>query len=278
MLQNTFCHLPGLGAKTERRFWDAGILTWEDFHNAEALPSGNGKAHGWRRSLEFAEERRLAGDAEYFGTMLEAPEAWRLFPEFSEDVLYLDIETDGGREQNITTIAGYGHGEARTYVQGINLDEFEEFASRFKVIVTYNGRCFDAPQIERQLHVDMPRAHIDLRNVLCRLGITGGLKKCEKRFGLDRKELDGVDGYFAVLLWREYDRYGNPDALETLLAYNVADVIGLEVLLAHAVNEALQETPFAASYTLPIPAYADNPHTPNPELIEKLARRYVRRF
>jgi uncharacterized protein len=277
MLQNTFCHLSGLGAKTERRFWESGILTWEDFLAAEELPVGNGKAEGWRSELTFAGERRAARDAEYFGTLLDAAEAWRLYPDFADDILYLDIETDGGREQNITTIAAYGRGKVYTYVQGINLEEFEEDAASFKVLATYNGRCFDAPQIERQLHVDLPRAHIDLRSVLCRLGITGGLKKCEKQFGLDRKELDGVDGYFAVLLWREYDRYGKNSALETLLAYNVADVLSLEILLAHAMNAALLETPFASEYAAPIPEIADNPHEADARLIEKLARRYVRR-
>ncbi len=27
------------------------------------------------------------------------------------------------------------------------------------------------------------------------LGLKGGLKKCEKAMGIDRQELDGVDGY-----------------------------------------------------------------------------------
>ena len=41
------------------------------------------------------------------------------------------------------------------------------------------------------------------------LGYRGGLKGCEKCLGLDRAELDGVDGYFAVLLWNEYRKSGN---------------------------------------------------------------------
>jgi len=43
------------------------------------------------------------------------------------------------------------------------------------------------------------------------------LKFCEKALGLDRGDLDGVDGYFAVLLWRDYQKKHNEKALETLL-------------------------------------------------------------
>ena len=46
--------------------------------------------------------------------------------------------------------------------------------------------------------------------------------------GLDRGYLEGVDGYFAVLLWREYELYHDQEALETLLAYNIADTVNLE--------------------------------------------------
>jgi len=56
-----------------------------------------------------------------------------------------------------------------------------------------------------------------LRYVLKSLGYSGGLKSCEKALGLDRGDLDGVDGYFAVLLWRDYQKKHNEKALETLL-------------------------------------------------------------
>jgi hypothetical protein len=28
MLTNTFCHLPGIGEKTERNLWAAGVTSW----------------------------------------------------------------------------------------------------------------------------------------------------------------------------------------------------------------------------------------------------------
>jgi len=38
MLQQTFIHVPGIGLVRERRLWEAGIRTWNDYlaaYNAE---------------------------------------------------------------------------------------------------------------------------------------------------------------------------------------------------------------------------------------------------
>ncbi len=31
MLHQTFCHIPGIGMKTERKLWEAGITSWEQW-------------------------------------------------------------------------------------------------------------------------------------------------------------------------------------------------------------------------------------------------------
>ena len=61
---------------------------------------------------------------------------------------------------------------------------------------------------------------------------------------MDRGALKDIDGFFAVLLWDEYQRTGNQKALDTLLAYNVQDTINLETLMVTAYNMKLRETPF----------------------------------
>ena len=115
---------------------------------------------------------------------------------------------------------------------------------------------------------------MDLRYVLKKVGLTGGLKRIEKALGLGRDELEGVDGYFAVILWNEFQATGNPAALETLLAYNAADVAGLEHLLAHAYNSLLAETPFQAGATVAPTAPPQNPHTPDRALVDRLMARH----
>jgi hypothetical protein len=79
-----------------------------------------------------------------------------------------------------------------------------------------------------------------------------------------------VDGYFAVLLWREYQKRKNEKALETLLAYNIQDVLNLETLLVMAYNLKLKATPFARSHTLPLPECQANPFRPDEATVQRV--------
>jgi|GEM_PF-864300 len=220
MLSRTFIHLPGVGQATERKLWKAGVASWQDYlSREELLPAARRGLVA--RGLAASEERLAAGDAEWFAQSLPAAESWRLASHFMARAAYVDIETTGlGETSHITAIALYDGERARTYVHGVNLEAFADDIRAFDLLVTFNGRCFDAPIIERELKIRLPSAHVDLRHVLKSVGLRGGLKSCEKQLRLDREELDGVDGYFAVLLWHEYETTGDPAALETLLAYN----------------------------------------------------------
>ena len=159
--------------------------------------------------------------------MLAPGQHWRIYQEFRSSTAYIDIETTGLEiwEADITTIALYDGNAIKYYVKGQNLDEFIHDIEKYNVIVTYNGKTFDVPFIENHFGTVLKHAHIDLRYVLKSLGYSGGLKKCEKALGINRGDLDGVDGDFAVLLWRDYQQNQNEKALETLLAYNIEDVI-----------------------------------------------------
>jgi uncharacterized protein YprB with RNaseH-like and TPR domain len=108
--------------------------------------------------------------------------------------------------------------------------------------------------------------------VLRSLGYKGGLKGCERQLGLDRGELAGVDGFFAVLLWRDYQKNKNAKALETLLAYNIQDVVNLETLLTIAYNKKIVETPFGQSHYLARPAEPNLPFKADEETIRRLQR------
>jgi len=83
-----------------------------------------------------------------------------------------------------------------------------------------------------------------LQYVLYSLGFRGGLKGVERQLGTDRGDLRDVDGFFAVLLWDEYQKSGNQKALDTLLSYNVQDTVTLENLMVTTYNMKLRDTPF----------------------------------
>jgi hypothetical protein len=94
--------------------------------------------------------------------------------------------------------------------------------------------------------------------------------KRQRQIGINRGDLDGVDGFFAVLLWREYERYNDEKALETLLAYNIEDTVNLERLLVEAYNRNIAATPFAQELSIPFPGPADIPFQADRECVERL--------
>jgi uncharacterized protein YprB with RNaseH-like and TPR domain len=269
MLLHTFCHIPGIGAGSERGLWEAGIRHWDDVAGAD-LPSC--RKDKLLRHTEESEARLADGDASFFAEGLNSTEQWRLFSEFKDRVAYLDIETTGlsGRHHEVTTIAVYDGDRVHTYVNGQNLYDFLEDIENYDLLVTYNGKTFDLPFLRAALGAPLDHAHIDLRYLLAGLGLKGGLKSCERQLGLDRgSELADVDGYFAVLLWREFRRNHNDKALETLLAYNSMDVVTLADLMTWAYNEKLAATPFADA-TLAPPSPPRIPYRADPETLRHI--------
>ena len=196
------------------------------------------------------------------------------FADFRSTTAYVDIETTGlilGYD-NITTISLYDGNSVRCYVAERNLNQFIDDLQSYSIIVSYNGKCFDVPFIEKQFNVTLNQHQLDLRYILKRLGYAGGLKSCERQIGIDRGNLAEVDGYFAVLLWHEYATKRNEKALETLLAYNIEDVVNLEKLMVFAYNMNLENTPFLESNGLPIPEEPRRPFEPNSGIIRKIKR------
>ncbi len=208
----------------------------------------------------------------HFADSLPSSDYWRRLPDFLHSIAYLDIETTGlgGPGDYITTIALYDGKSIFSYVKGRNLDDFRADIARYKVIVTYNGKCFEVPFIENDLGIKMNHAHIDLRYVLKSLGYTGGLKVCEEKLGIAREELEGIDGFFAVLLWNDFKARKNEKALETLLAYNVVDTVNLQTLMFKAYNMKLRETPFLQTHQRAVPKCPQNPFTPDMKTIRRI--------
>ena len=275
MIDHTFCHIQGIGAATEKRLWDARIHKWTDFVNCREIPLSSGRYGAALAEIERSVAAFGSKDIAYFFQRLPAREHWRLFGAFRGRTAYIDIETTGldSRHAMITTIALYDGTGLFTYVNGENLDRFAEDVFRYDLIITYNGKTFDVPFMESFFGVSFSHAHIDLRWVLGAMGYKGGLKAVEKRFGLSRAELEGVDGYLAVLLWNEYAATGNRAALETLIAYNVEDVINLEFLMHSAYNLKIAGTPFGPDLLLNVPDRPVVPYSADPALVGRIQSR-----
>ncbi|MFH0785719.1 MAG: ribonuclease H-like domain-containing protein [Pseudomonadota bacterium] len=270
MLRQTFCHIPGIGRKIEARLWEADITTWDKWRDPPPLHI-SALTHVDAQSILRASPAALEDDPNFFAKRLDSSEVWRIFPHYRQYTAFLDIETTGLDDSaEITTIALYDGQEVFTYINGVNLHDFVGDIDRFKVIVSYNGKSFDIPVLEKFFHIKLHQAQIDLRYVLARLGFKGGLKGCEKMLGMNRGDLDGVDGYFAVLLWHRYRDYNDEQALHTLLAYNIEDTVNLERLAVEAYNRNVSSSPFTEELCLPVPGSPFIPYQADHQCIERI--------
>jgi len=260
MLRSTFLHLTGIGAVGETQLWRAGIGDWSELRARRGdLGLGDAAERRLVGELERSERALAEQDAGWFARRLPDREHWRAYPALRERTAYLDIETTGLSPYAgiVTVVAVHGGGATRTFVAGESLEELPAYLQRFGVLVTFNGRQFDLPFLEATFpQLLAPPLHIDLRFVLYRLGLTGGLKRIEERLGLgDRTGVEGVHGLDAVRLWQEWRR-GNGAALERLVRYNRADTVNLEPLLDYATRELARRLRPAEVPSIPVPGEA----------------------
>lgn len=238
MLEHTFIHIPGIGPRTERFLWSRGIKTWRDFLNQKTPVLSLERDAVIRRGLEISRENR--DNLVYFIKSLPPSEHWRVYETFQSQAVFLDIETSGGYQgwEEITVIGLFDGRSVQTFVNGRNLEDFEQALASFSLVITFNGSCFDLPCLRRWFrHIKLPPAHIDLRFVLKKLGLRGGLKSIEEQVGLFRDPLvRGLNGFDAVLLWQDYQR-GDESALERLILYNTMDIRQLKPLMELGARE-----------------------------------------
>ena len=274
MLKHTFLHVPGIGPATERRLWATGFGSWEDYlQNCYRCTLPQMMRDRMTCCLEDSTRALNAGDNRYFEGLLPPGEMWRLYGELRGKAAFLDIETTGlyAGPDAITLIGLFDGLETKVFIQGINLEEFNNEIKKYGLIITFNGKRFDVPFI-RWILGDLPQnqAHLDLMYPLRRLGYRGGLKSVERQLGIGRAgTLGEIDGFMAVLLWREYCR-GNRAALNTLIRYNLEDVVNLQYLADTVYNANVTSLPIRVE-CLPQPdKYSLNDMPFDEELVEYL--------
>ncbi len=272
MIRNTFLHIQGIGSITENRLWSSGIESWDDIFRTGTVSLSPKRREHLKGQIRESQLHLQDNNPGYFANRLPSNQLWRIFPKFKDSIAYLDIETTGLESwlHHITTIALYDGESIFHYVRDQNLDDFKEDIKKYHTVVTYNGKCFDIPFIEYEMGIPMKQVHIDLRYLLASLGFKGGLKGCEIQAGIDRGDLSDIDGYFAVLLWNDYQRNKNQKALETLLAYNIHDVVNLEELMVLSYNLKLKDTPFFHTHQLSSPTQPDIPFKADRGTIERI--------
>lgn len=151
---------------------------------------------------------------------------------------YLDIETTGlsWLYADITVIGVYlVNGSDSRLVQLVGekatKDNLIEALEDVGTIYTYNGSRFDLPFIRTSLDIDLRESHHhhDLMYDCWRNNLYGGFKSVEQQLGITR-QLKGIGGFEAVMLWLRYQNGGDQNALALLLQYNNEDAVNLKAL------------------------------------------------
>lgn len=237
MLSRTFLFLPGIGPVRESRLWRKGVSDWNDYRALDRVKGVRPRMKEQHDELLRVAESSLGRDPGFFAHVLPSPEHWRAFAHFREGAAYLDIETTGDRENLVTVVGIRLRGKSRAFVRGIDYtpEAVSEFLRGATALVTFNGASFDLPVLANEGVKLPPALGVDLRTVFHRAGYEGGLKKIETQLGLARDdEVAGMTGYDAVKLWRRWSNSRDRDALDRLVAYNLADFENLEPLAERA--------------------------------------------
>ncbi|MGI6472209.1 MAG: ribonuclease H-like domain-containing protein [Candidatus Methanomethylophilaceae archaeon] len=234
MIKRTFCIAPSIGKKKEMCIWESGIRNWEEFLDAEEVCTVPVYRKGdCDRAISKAADLLKNRDSVGLGKITPKSEKWRMFGEFGDEAAYLDIETDGlSRDSLVTAVTVHRKNRTVTLVHGreLNSRNLSDALNGSTMLVTFNGSCFDIPILKNSFpSLDFEMPHLDLRFAARRVGFSGGLGRLETELGIERaEEIEGVDGFEAVRLWKRWEMYNDADALDKLVEYNRADTVNLE--------------------------------------------------
>ena len=154
---------------------------------------------------------------------------------------YLDIETCAGDQ--VTIVGIYREDRGMLQLVGGEITDMKvwEALDGVETLCTFNGDRFDLPLLERQTRLDLRSRFrsLDLLRECRRVGLKGGLKRMEERFGI-RRTTRGMNGWNALQLWAQYEGDGDREALRLLLEYNREDVMNLVQLERIVVGVGLE--------------------------------------
>jgi len=251
MIKNSFIMLDGVGERTEQQMWRNGILSWDDFLTTQkVLNFSRDRKRLYEESLLFFSHELACLNEIPFAEFVKPRDHWRLFRQFQEHTVCIDIETNGlpvhaGGE---TTVVGlYDGRDFKQFVKGVDLNEttLAKELSRYKLLVSFFGSSFDVPFLKKEFpSIQFSMPHFDLCFSARRIGLTGGLKRIENLLSIHRDdEINGLDGYDAVILWKDWCN-GSQSALNTLMRYNRSDTVNLMELAFYIYDKLIENLGF----------------------------------
>ncbi|NRA46404.1 MAG: ribonuclease H-like domain-containing protein [Oligoflexales bacterium] len=242
MLEHSFLHCRGIAKATEKRLHSAGFLRWDHaLEEPNKLPLGPKRRNSFVDELKSSQDALRQNNMHYFLSRLPKEERWRVLAEFYPDASFLDIETTGFSpySADITIISLLHRGKVHLFIKGQNLKKIIALFSEIKLLVTFCGSNFDIPFLLESFRFEsLPCPHVDLRWQSYYLGWTGGLKKIEQELGFARpKKYQEMSGSDAIELWSQFSHNKSTEILKKLKAYSILDVLSLQLLMLHLLEE-----------------------------------------
>ncbi|HEY0502815.1 MAG TPA: ribonuclease H-like domain-containing protein [Lysobacter sp.] len=194
----------------------------------------------------------------------------------ARDLVFFDTETTGlaggsGTRAFMVGAADWHDGALRvrqlltTTMAGeaAMLDAFRQWLRPDSVLVSYNGKCYDAPLLATRFRLNRMSnplaglAHVDLLYPT-RRRYRGRWENCRlatiERHALGVVREDDLPGSEAPAAWLSYLRGGPARDLRRVLAHNDRDVVTLAQLLLHLSALAAQDAGIAAAMEPAVPA------------------------
>lgn len=134
MLTYTFCHIKGISCTAEKRLWDGGIISWDDYLKNNKRFFSYKKDQFIRKQLEISKIALEADSIDFFFSRLSNEQQVRVYPHFKNKMVFLDIETTGLsiKDDSITTIAIYnGHTIKKLYKRAKYLEFYRRYYKIF---------------------------------------------------------------------------------------------------------------------------------------------------
>ena len=200
--------------------------------------------------------------------------AGRAFPQY-EDYLFFDLETTGlsGGAGTVAFLAAFGQFIIKKNTLNLHVTQYllldypgendfldaviKKIKTEKSVIVTYNGKCFDASILKTRCLMNGKKPpefyHVDLLHPARRLW-KNIIHDCSqssietKILGLDRS--DDIPGALAPEIWFEFLKTGRTERLTGICEHNCSDIAGLSSVLMSMISIA--SDPFDEKYNYDI--------------------------
>ena len=142
MINNYFGFLKGIGYNIQNRLYEQNICTWNEFLDSNIIKGiSNIRKRYYDKQILLAKKNLNSSNSAHFKD-IPAKEMWRVYDYFSDEAVFLDIETTGVSKNAKPVMVGLYDGfDTKTMFDRINLD----FSTHISKIIKNKINNFFSP-------------------------------------------------------------------------------------------------------------------------------------